>query len=68
MKKKLLLCLTACLLLGSLVWSMAAADEDDPLASLSYLTGTFMEKVEEKVEDKLDESDEELLEQLEEEE
>ena len=67
MKKKLLLCLTACLLLGSLVWSMAAADEDDPLASLSYLTGTFTEKVEEKVEDKLDESDEELLEQLEEE-
>ena len=43
MKKKLLLCLTACLLLGSLVWSMAAADEDDPLASLSYLTGTFTE-------------------------
>ena len=66
MKKTLLLCLAACLLFGSLVWSMAAADQDDPLASLSYLTGTFTDKVEEELEEKLDKSDEDLLEKLEE--
>ena len=64
MKKRLLLCLAACLLVGSLAWAMAAADEDDPLASLSYLTGAFTERVEDEVEDRLDESDEDLLDKI----
>ena len=64
MKKRVLLLLAACLVVGSLGWAMAAADEDDPLASLSYLTGVFTERVEDEVEERLDESDEELLEQL----
>ena len=64
MKKRVLLLLAACLVVGSLAWAMAAADEDDPLASLSYLTGTFTERVEDKLEEKLDESDEDLLKQL----
>jgi len=61
MKKKLLLLIPACILLGSLVWTFAAADEDDPLASLSYLTGEFMEELEEKIEKALDKSDKSLL-------
>ena len=61
MKKKLLLLIPACMLLGSLVWTFAAADEDDPLASLSYLTGEFMEELEEKIEKALDKSDKSLL-------
>lgn len=64
MKKRLLLLIPACILLGSLVWALAAADKEDPLASLSYLTGDFWEAVEEEVDDRLDESDEELLEDL----
>lgn len=64
MKKRVLLLLAACLVVGSLAWAMAAADEDDPLASFSYLTGTFTERVEDKLEEKLDESDEDLLKQL----
>ena len=67
MKKKLLLSLAVCALLGSLAWAMAAADEDDPLASLSYLTGAFTERVEEEVEERLEKSDEDLLEEIEEE-
>lgn len=63
-KKTLLLTLICVALLGALVWSQAAADEDDPLASLSYLTGTFKELVMEEVEDRLDDSDEKLLEEV----
>ena len=65
MKKKLLLLIPACILLGSLVWSLAAGDKSDPLASLSYLTGTFMEELEEEIDEHLDSSDEELLDALE---
>lgn len=64
-KKTLLLTLVCAALLGSLVWGFAAADKDDPLASLSYLTGTFKELVMDEVEDRLDDSDEELLEEIE---
>lgn len=64
MKKKTLLLIPVCILLGSLVWSLAAADREDPLASLSYLTGAFTKQVEAEVEERLDESDEALLAQL----
>lgn len=64
MKKKILLVTAACMLLGSL--ALAAAGKDDPLVSLDYLTGTFLEKVEDEVKDRLDESDGALLKGLEE--
>lgn len=64
MKKKILLLIPACILLGSLVWTFAAADKDDPLASLSYLTGEFMEELDEKIEKALDQSDKKLLKEL----
>ena len=64
MKKKLLICACVLALLGSMVWALAAADKEDPLASLSYLTGDFLEDVEDEIEDRLDESDEELLEEI----
>jgi hypothetical protein len=57
MKKKLILPLT-CLLLGVLALSaLAAGGADDPLVSLSYLTGTFTSAVDKKVSDKLDAAD-----------
>lgn len=66
MKKKFLLLILSCTLLGSLAWALAAADKEDPLASLSYLTGEFWETVEEAVDKRLDKSDQKLLEEVEE--
>lgn len=61
MIKKLALLLPVCLLLAAVAFA-AGGGEDDPLVSLSYLTGKFMERLEDEVEERLDESDEELLE------
>ena len=65
MRKKTLI-LICLLLVPFAVWSFAAANEEDPLASLSYLTGAFTDLVEKKVDQRLDESDGELLSQIEE--
>ena len=48
------LCLLVC---GITVCALAAGGVSDPLASLSYLNGTFADTVEKRVEQKLDESD-----------
>ena len=54
-------------LLGALlVWAAAAGgDVSDPLVSLSYLTGTFTDRVTDRVDELLEESDRALLEQAE---
>ena len=51
--------ITVCLLLTAAVVSAfaAAGGTSDPLASLSYLTGTFTDAVDQQVEEKLDASD-----------
>ena len=56
--------ITVCLLLTvTVVYALAAAGgASDPLASLSYLTGTFTDAVDQRVEEKLDASDQALLE------
>lgn len=56
MLKKTLLLLPLCLLLAAAVWSLAAGDAGDPLASLSYLEGTFTDAVDARVEKKLDDA------------
>ena len=55
--------ITVCLLLTvTVVYALAAAGgASDPLASLSYLTGTFTDAVDQRVEEKLDDSDQALL-------
>lgn len=53
------------LLLAATVWAAAVGGEDDPLISLSYLTGKFTEAVDKRVEEALDASDAELTEALE---
>lgn len=55
--KKTAAALSLCLLLSMVVWAAAAGGSDDPLISLSHLTGTFMEKIERETEQKLDASD-----------
>ena len=68
MIKKLALLIPICLILViAAVAAGGGGSSSDPLASLSYLKGTFRSDVEEKVEDRLDESDEELLAQIEQE-
>ena len=62
MKKKILALALCCGVLGSLAY--AAADKSDPLASLSYLTGAFLEELEERIEARLDRSDKALLKKL----
>lgn len=65
MKKKTLI-LTACLLLALGAIALAAGgNASDPLASLSYLTGTFTNTVDARVDQKLDASDAVLLEGVE---
>ena len=59
MNKKLLMILPAYALLG--VAALAAGGVEDPLASLSYLTGTYTTTVETRVDQRLDTSDEALL-------
>ena len=61
MKKKILIALPLCLLLFAAVWGFAAGDAGDPLASLSYLEGTFSDAVDSRVAQKLDASDAALL-------
>lgn len=62
MMKKIAILLPVCALLAAAVWGFAAGDAGDPLASLSYLNGTFAEAVEKQVEKRLDASDAALLE------
>lgn len=61
MKKKLFVLLPACFLALAAVWAAAAGDAADPLATLSYLTGSFSAMVDEQVERRLDDSDAALL-------
>ena len=61
MSKKLLIFLPLCLALLAAVWGLAAGDASDPLASLSYLEGTFSSTVDSRVEEKLNASDDALL-------
>ena len=55
MMKKLMMLIPACALLA--VAALAAGGIEDPLASLSYLTGTFTTTVHAQVEQRLDASD-----------
>lgn len=65
MKKRISILLALCLLLGTAAWAVAAGSVDDPLVSLSYLTGKFAKTLDKKVDAALDASDEELVEALE---
>ena len=53
MRKKMLALLPLCLLAAAVVWASAAGDASDPLASLSYLNGTFTSKVDAAVDSRL---------------
>lgn len=57
MKKKILILLPVCLAALCAAWALAAGDAADPLATLSYLTGTFTAAVDRQVDQRLDESD-----------
>lgn len=61
MKKKIALLIPLCVLLAAAVWAFAAGDAGDPLASLSYLNGTFASLVESRIDERLDASDKALL-------
>ena len=66
MIKKLALLLPICLILVIAVFAAGGGgSSSDPLASLSYLKGTFQAEVEEKIDDRLDESDKSILSQIE---
>ena len=65
MKRKLLVVLPLCILMAATVWVFAAGSTDDPLISLSYLTDTFLKKLDRSIDDQLDRSDETILEALE---
>lgn len=64
MVKKLALLIPVCLMLAAVAFA-AGGGAEDPLVSLSYLTGVFTERVEDEVEERLEESDEEILENAE---
>lgn len=57
MRKKILILFPLCLLASAAVWAAAAGSAADPLASLSYLTGVFTDKVDAAVNDRLDRSE-----------
>lgn len=59
--KKTAVALSICLLFSMVVWAAAAGSSDDPLVSLSHLTGIFTEKIEKEIDQRLDESDALLL-------
>ena len=59
MNKKFLLILPACAVLA--VAALAAGGAEDPLASLSYLTGAFTTSVDAQVDQRLNASDQALL-------
>jgi len=61
MLKKLALLLPVCLMLAAVAFA-AGGGAEDPLVSLSYLTGKFTDRLEDEIEERLDESDEEILE------
>lgn len=61
LKKIAILLLPVCVLLAAAVWGMAAGGAEDPLVSLSYLTGIFTDEAEDRIEELLDESDAALL-------
>lgn len=65
MKKKIAFLIPLCVLLAAAVWAFAAGDAGDPLASLSYLNGTFSTLVDSRVDERLDASDKALLEGVE---
>lgn len=65
MKKRITILLSICVLLSAAAWGMAAGSADDPLVSLSYLTGKFTKTIDREIEDALDKSDEDLLDALE---
>lgn len=65
MKKKLLLLIPTCMILAIVVFA-AGGSSSDPLISLSYLTETFQQEIEEQVDEKLAASDKEILSQVEE--
>lgn len=54
MRKKLLVLFPLCLMAAAVVWAAAAGDASDPLASLSYLSGVFSNKVDAAVDARLD--------------
>lgn len=60
MMKKFALVLSACALLAIVAYA-AGGGAEDPLVSLSYLTGTFQQKVEDEVDKTLDSSDAAIL-------
>lgn len=61
-KHPILFTITLCLLVcGIAICALAAGGTSDPLASLSYLNGTFTSTVDKRVEQKLDESDAAIL-------
>ena len=64
MIKKFALLVPVCLLLAAVAFA-AGGGAEDPLVSLSYLTGKFTKQIEAEVEERLDESDEEILEKAE---
>lgn len=59
MNKKIFLMLPACVLMGAV--ALAAGGTEDPLASLSYLTGSYTTAVETQVDQRLDASDQAIL-------
>lgn len=63
MKKKIAVILPACLLLAAVAFA-AGGSAEDPLISLSHLTGTFQKDLERAIDRNLDVSDEELLESM----
>ena len=65
MFKKIAILFPLVLLMAAVIWVVAAGDADDPLASLSYLTGTFSDTVDAMVEERLDVSDAALLKSVE---
>lgn len=59
--KKTAIALSICLLLTGVMWAGAAGGAEDPLVSLSYLTGIFTDKIEKETDAKLDASDQLIL-------
>lgn len=64
MKKRFPLLLLLAIILAASAWAIAVGGVDDPLASLSYLNGTFMKSAEQKIGQRLDASDRQLLDQI----
>ena len=65
MKKRIAILLSLILLFGTAAWAVAAGSADDPLVSLSYLTGKFSKAMNQEIQDALDKSDKKLMSALE---